>query len=94
MLYPYSAALESFATTNPVDYSGSDADVSRYMVFAGDKARALDILERAYREKDGWMIFVPIDPAFDPLRQDSRFAGLMLQVRPPSLPSSQPLPSS
>ena len=90
----YSAALESFATTNPVDYSGSDVDVSRYMVFAGDKARALDILERAYREKDGWMIFVPIDPAFDSLRNDSRFARLMLQVRPPSAPSSQPLPAS
>jgi len=40
----YSAGLESFATTNPVDYSGSDVDVSRYMVFAGDKARALDFL--------------------------------------------------
>lgn len=84
----YSSALKSFVSVSPADYSGSYVDGSRYMIFAGDKARAMDFLERAYREKDGWMIFVPIDPSFDSLRLDARFGRLMLRVRPPSVPSS------
>ena len=83
----YSSALRNFASVSPADYSGSYVEGSRYMIFAGEKARAMDFLERAYREKDGWMIFVQIDPSFDSLRADSRFGRLMLKVRPPSAPS-------
>ena len=84
----YSSALKSFVSISPADYSGSYVDGSRYMIFAGDRARAMDFLEHAYRENDGWMIFVPVDPSFDSLRADARFGRLMLQVRPPSVPSS------
>jgi hypothetical protein len=65
------------------------ANTSAYLIFAGDKTRALDPLERAFHEKDGWMIFVPIDPAFDSLRADSRFARLTAQVRPLRSPQSK-----
>ena len=84
----YSAALKSFVSVSPADSSGSYVDGSRYMIFAGDKARAMDFLERAYREKDGWMIFVPIDPSFDSLHADLRFCRLMPRVRPCPVPSS------
>ncbi|HUI72284.1 MAG TPA: tetratricopeptide repeat protein, partial [Spirochaetia bacterium] len=80
----YSSALKSLVTTSPGDYSGSYVDGSRYLIFAGDKARALDFLERAYHDKDGWLIFVPIDPAFDSLRSDPRFDRLMQQLPPAS----------
>ena len=83
----YSSALESFAgISSAVDYAGSFVDASRYVLFAGNKTRAMDFLERAYQQKDGWMIFVPIDPSFDSLRADARFGRLMLQVRPRSTP--------
>ncbi len=84
----YSSALKSFVGIKPADSPGSFVDGSRYMIFAGDKACAMEYLERAFREKDGWMIFVPIDPSFDPLRADSRFSRLMLQVRPTTAPAS------
>ena len=84
----YSPALKTLVSVSPADYSGSYVDGSRYMLFAGDRTRAMDFLERAYRDKDGWMIFVPIDPSFDSLRTDLRFRRLMLQVRPRSIPSS------
>jgi len=84
----YSSALKSFVSVSPADYSGSYVDGSRYMIFAGDKARAMEFLERAYREKDGWMIFVPVDPSFDPLRAEARFGRLLHQVQPPSVPAS------
>jgi TolB-like protein len=73
----YSSALKSFVNVSPADYSGSYVDGSRYLIFAGDKARAMDFLERAYHEKDGWLIFVPIDPSFDSLRSDPRFGRLV-----------------
>jgi TolB-like protein/DNA-binding winged helix-turn-helix (wHTH) protein/cytochrome c-type biogenesis protein CcmH/NrfG len=82
----YSSALKGFVDMGPADYAGSYVDASRYMLFAGNKTRAMDFLERAYQEKDGWMIFVPIDPSFDSLRADARFGRLMLQVRPRSVP--------
>ena len=90
----YPSALKSFASVSPEDYSGSNVEGSRCMILAGDEARALDFLERAYADRDGWMILVPIDPAFDPLRADPRFARLMLQVRPSSASSSPPHPAS
>jgi TolB-like protein/DNA-binding winged helix-turn-helix (wHTH) protein len=74
----YPAALKSFVSVSPEDYVGSYVDGSRYLIFAGDKARALEFLERAYREKDGWMVFVPVDPAFDSVRADARFARVKL----------------
>ena len=85
----YSSALKSFVSVSPADYSGSYVDGSRYMIFAGDKARAMDFLERAYGEKDGWMIFVPVDPSFDSLRAEARFGRLLLQVRPVSVLSQK-----
>jgi len=84
----YASALRTFGGISPGEYSGSGVEGSEYMIFAGDKARALDFLERAYRDRDGWMVFVPVDPAFDSLRGDSRFTRLLHEVRPSSTPVS------
>ena len=77
----YAASLKSFAGSHfGIDYPGSLVDGARCMIFAGNRAGAMDFLERAYRAKEGWMIFVPTDPAFDSLRSDPRFARLVHQV--------------
>lgn len=43
----------------------------------GDRPRALDWLERARRDGDGWLINVRADPAFDGLRGEPRFEALI-----------------
>lgn len=43
----------------------------------GDTAAAFDWLEKAWREKDGSMIFINVDPIFDRIRSDARFAALL-----------------
>jgi ribosomal protein L15E len=49
----------------------------------GDKNRAMDELERAYRENDGGDIYnVRIDPMLDDLRGDPRFEALADKVIP------------
>jgi len=46
----------------------------------GDNARALTELEKAYAEHTGDMIFINIEPCFDPLRGEPRFQALVRRV--------------
>jgi eukaryotic-like serine/threonine-protein kinase len=53
-----------------------------------DKDRAFEWLEHAYEGRDGWLIWLAVDPVVDDLRSDARFRDLLgriglLGVRPP-----------
>lgn len=59
--------------------------VDSYMVAAvyvglGDKKNSLDQLDKAYKERSSSMVFVKVDPFFDPLRSDPRFQELIRRV--------------
>jgi serine/threonine-protein kinase len=47
----------------------------------GENDRAFEWLERAYQERGVWMLFLNIDPLFDRLRSDARFAGLLARLK-------------
>ena len=48
----------------------------------GDREAALQDLERAYRERSGWqLLFLAVEPRFDPLRADPRFRDLLRRLR-------------
>ncbi|MFY9549903.1 MAG: protein kinase [Thermoanaerobaculia bacterium] len=47
----------------------------------GDRAHALDDLERAHGEASQWLCFLKLDKAFDPLHSEPRFAALMRKLR-------------
>jgi serine/threonine protein kinase/Flp pilus assembly protein TadD len=47
----------------------------------GDKARALDWLEKAFDEKESMIAAIKIWPPFDSLRQESRFEALLRKLR-------------
>ncbi|MBI4512823.1 MAG: tetratricopeptide repeat protein, partial [Gemmatimonadetes bacterium] len=49
----------------------------------GEGDRALGWLETGYRERDGWLLNVKVDPALDPLRGDRRFVELLRKLRFP-----------
>ncbi len=46
----------------------------------GDKEQAFDWLNRAYAERDNWLIYLKVEPRLDPLRSDARFADLQRRV--------------
>src|SRR5438309_2470411 len=59
--------------------------VSAYRVAAihaglGDTERAFQWLNRAYEERDGWLIWLTSDPVFDRLRADERFTTLLRRI--------------
>jgi TolB-like protein/DNA-binding winged helix-turn-helix (wHTH) protein/Flp pilus assembly protein TadD len=49
-----------------------------------DRDGALGALEGALTDRSGWMVFLPVEPEFAPLRQDPRFQRLLARVQPMS----------
>lgn len=43
----------------------------------GDMENGLRAMERAVEERDGWVVFMKIEPLLDPVRNDPRFVDLM-----------------
>jgi DNA-binding winged helix-turn-helix (wHTH) protein len=52
------------------------------LVYAGlgDRARALQLLDRAYEERDVWLTWLGVEPRFDVLRTDPRFQELLRNI--------------
>jgi serine/threonine protein kinase/lipoprotein NlpI len=46
----------------------------------GDKEQAFKWLQYAYEEGSGWLIYLNVDPRYDPIRSDPRFPTLLLSV--------------
>jgi hypothetical protein len=46
----------------------------------GERDEACAWLDRAYGGRDFILVFLKVDPTFDPLRTDPRFAGLVRRV--------------
>jgi serine/threonine-protein kinase len=45
-----------------------------------DKEKAFEWLERAYKDRDLWLLFIKVDPLFDSLRSDPRFKALLKKI--------------
>ena len=60
-------------------YVSADALVDPYLAL-GDYDEAFVWLERAYQEKSGGLQYLKVDPVFDPVRKDPRFADLQHRV--------------
>ncbi len=54
--------------------------IARIHIGLGDKDKAFAWLEKACEERYGFLAFLNVDPVFDPLRKDARFADLADRV--------------
>ena len=55
----------------------------------GEQDAALDWLEKAAEERSGWLVYLGVEPAMDPLRDHPRFQSLSRRVALPEQHSSQ-----
>jgi TolB-like protein len=46
----------------------------------GERDRAFEELERAYEQRSSWLIWLKVEPKFDSLRPDARFADLVRRI--------------
>jgi TolB-like protein/DNA-binding winged helix-turn-helix (wHTH) protein len=51
--------------------------VAHFALVKGDRALALDWLEKSYQHHDYWMLFINVDPEYDPIRSDPRFQSII-----------------
>ena len=55
-------------------------DLAIVYLALGEKQQALDWLEKAYEDRNWWMPWIKVEPRFDSLRSDPRFADLVRRV--------------
>ena len=65
--------------TDRKQYYG-DYAVARLYAVLGDTNGALNALESASRNHNGWMVFLATDPVFDNIRSDARFQQLLKEI--------------
>jgi TolB-like protein/DNA-binding winged helix-turn-helix (wHTH) protein/Flp pilus assembly protein TadD len=60
----------------------SPYSIARIYIGLGEKDPAFQWLEQAYEVRDEWSVFLKVNPIFDTLRADPRFADLQRRVGP------------
>jgi tetratricopeptide (TPR) repeat protein len=78
----YAPAKASLAELDEREKTGFVTSYNSALVNLGlsDYDAALDWLERAYNERSYWLIYLKVDPALDPLRENPRFHDLLNRV--------------
>jgi class 3 adenylate cyclase/TolB-like protein/Tfp pilus assembly protein PilF len=53
------------------------------LIYVGlaERDEAIAWLERAYEERSSWLVWIGVEPRFDPLRSDARFVSLLRRMR-------------
>jgi len=46
----------------------------------GDLDKAFACLERAYQERSAGLLYLKLDPGYEPLRQDARYDDLVKRI--------------
>jgi serine/threonine protein kinase/Tfp pilus assembly protein PilF len=74
------AILDSLRNQSQKAYVASDIVASVYVAL-GDKEKAFEYLEKGYQERAGWMLWLKVDPIWDPIRSDPRFDVLLRRMK-------------
>ncbi len=74
------AILEELRRQSRERYISPVALVKLYTAL-GDRDAAFEQLERAYQDRRGWLVYLKVEPALDPLRDDRRFGRLQERMK-------------
>ncbi len=75
-------ALAEMENLKKISLHGYVAPFNLAIVYLGigDRAKALEYLEKAYAEDSQWLGWLKMDPIFDPLRSEPRFQALLKRL--------------
>jgi TolB-like protein/Tfp pilus assembly protein PilF len=76
---------EAISILNSLEEQSKHHYISSYyiaLIFAGldDRERAFAWLEKAYSDRNEWLVWLKVDPRFDSLRSDPRFTSLLHRI--------------
>jgi adenylate cyclase len=71
--------LDSLKKQSAKTYVASDVVASVYVAI-GDKEHAFEYLDKAVNERAGWMLYLNVDPIWDPIRNDTRFITILKKM--------------
>lgn len=74
-------ALQKLIDAHQQDWA---AQIAQVYAFRGESEKAFEWLDRAYRQRDGGLMFLKIDPILKGLRQDHRYTDLLRKMRLPT----------
>ena len=74
------AALDELIARHDID---SAYQIAQVYAFRGEFDKSFEWLERGYKQRDGGMTDVKIDPMLKPLQRDPRYAELLKKMRLP-----------
>ena len=74
------AMLDTLRNQAQKVYVASDIVASVYVAL-GDKEKAFEYLEKGYQERAGWMVWLRVDPIWDPIRSDPQFEALLKKMK-------------
>jgi tetratricopeptide (TPR) repeat protein len=81
--------LEDLETQSKSGYVSS-LDIATVRLGLGDTDAALAMLDRAVQAHDGGLVFLAVDPRYDPVRRDPRFQCLLRRIGFPDSLSTTP----
>ena len=58
---------------------------ARFLLGLADHDRAFASLDRACEERAGYLVYLNVDPAVDPIRNDPRFGELLRKTKRPGI---------
>jgi tetratricopeptide (TPR) repeat protein len=76
-------AAEKLAARSKLTYV-QPTQIARLYAHAGEKDRALEWLEKAYEEHESQLVYLNVEPTWDPLRSDPRFQDLLRRMNFPA----------
>jgi Tol biopolymer transport system component len=90
---------EALALLDELNELSTQHYVSSYRIAAvyaalGDSDRAFKWLDHAYEARDGWLIWLAVDPVVDSLRSDERFTELLRRIGLPTVSAQRDSGSS
>ena len=73
------AALDEFNNTPNQPYT-LPIMIGQVYAALGDADRAMEWLEKDHEERDPWLMWIKVNPVFEPIRHDARIQQLLARI--------------